>query len=360
MIILLCADISNTNQYIELLSNAYQTAGHQVILGVDNFFHSDFRPDVVHVQWPEALYKWKEMADESVTMTLNNRLSWLAQNKIPIVATFHNTKPHDYDSQFYNSVYEILYGNAQIIVHHGKASIDISKREIPECQFAKHIVCPHGPYHFEFFDSESARKLFGIPQRRFVLLNFGRQRIYKGHDFINHVFSRWPKMAFLFTIGPKSSFLAYRSPMNKLIDVARQKLSSYPSRIFPALLKNKLNLLQTVSHNEIPAIMACSDVLFLGHTSGLNSGLLSLAASYSKPVVFPDIGNFKEQLKGWPWSEPYEVGNADSAIKALDRMWGRMTAHLPAKPSYDNKHWLQNNSWEQHVQNIIDSLSRAG
>ncbi|MDY7029698.1 MAG: hypothetical protein SVR04_15510, partial [Spirochaetota bacterium] len=320
MILLLCADISETNQYIQLLSDAYQKAGHQVILGVDNFFHSDFKPAFVHVQWPEALYKWKEITDESAITPFKSRLAWFTQRRIPIVATFHNTKPHDYDSQAYKSVYEILYGTAQIIVHHGKASIELLKRDVPGCQYAQHIVCPHGPYPFEFFDPATARRLYGIPQQAFVLLNFGRQRAYKGHDFIKHVFKKWQKKAFLFTIGPKSASMAHLSPANKLIGVAHQKLSSCPSGVFPALLKNKLTLLQDISHNEIPAIMAGSDVLFSGHTSGLNSGLLSLAASYSKPVVFPDIGNFKEQLNGWPWSEPYEVGNADSAINALDRI----------------------------------------
>lgn len=356
MIVLLCADISDTNQYVQLLSEAYQKAGHEVILGVDNFFHSEFRPDVVHVQWPEALYKWKNISDKASLDAFNNRISLFMQRKIPIVATLHNIKPHDYYSQFYKSIYKTLYGNAQIIVHHGRASVELLKREVPECQYAKHIVCPHGPYPSTFFDPEKARNLYGIPQRRFVFLNFGRQRVYKGQDFINKVFNKWRNKVFLFTIGPTTSFRVHHSYINGLIVMARQQFSSFASRNFPVISKNRRNLFQAVAHNEIPAIMACSDAMFLGHTSGLNSGLLSLAASYSKPVVFPDIGNFKEQLKGWPWSEHYEVGNVDSAIKAIDRMWEKASSYFPGRPYFDNKLWLHINAWEKHIQNITKSL----
>ena len=358
MIIVLCADISDTNQYIELLSEAYQKGGHRTILGVDNFFHSNFKPDIVHIQWPEALFRWKSIADESAVITFKNRLSWFQRNNVTIVATFHNVKPHDHDSQLYKSVYKILYSNATIIVHHGKVSIDLLKKKIPESKNARHIVCPHGPYPFEHFDRGKARSFFGIPQQRFVLLNFGRQRPYKGNNFINHVFSKWEKDAFLFTVGPKSHSNNYPSQINKFFLAARRILTSYFCRIFPAALNHNLNLLQDISHNEIPLIMACSDVMFLGHTSGINSGLLSLAVSYKKPVVYPDIGNFKEQINGWQWGESYQKGNTASAIKALDRIWARLTTatSLPEKKNFNNKHWIQSNSWERHVQLIIDSI----
>ena len=244
MIVLLCADILDTNQYIHLLTDAYQKMGHQVILGADNLFYCDIKPNFVHFQWPEALYKWRNISNQSAVTRLNDRILWFVKKKIPIVATCHNIQPHDYASPFYDSIYDNIYSNAQIIVHHGKASIDILKEAIPGCRYSNHIICPHGPYPFKLFNPEEARKFYGVPPESFVMLNFGYQRHYKGHNFINKVFNKWRKNTFLFTVGQKFYPNAYRSHMHNLMLGVFRELSPY----FYKIISFKIMCVKTIIH----------------------------------------------------------------------------------------------------------------
>ena len=102
--------------------------------------------------------------------------------------------------------------------------------------------------------------------------------------------------------------------------------------------------------------MSSSDAFFLGHQQGLNSGVLSLAASYGKPVVFPDLGNFREQLEGWPWCESYKAGDIESAVHAVKTMRDRLADYAPGEIRFDNTRWAALNSWDVHVERILEAL----
>lgn len=361
MNILICADINPNNQYIQLLSESYQKKGHQVVLGVDNFFHSNFKPDFIHLHWPEVLFNWRNLpeTDTHEFDRVSDRLRWYFRNHIPIVSTLHNIRPHDNSTQIFKSIYDIIYQMSRIIVHHGKASIDIFRNTFPENRNAVHIICPHGPYPATSSPPEEARKKYGIPINRFVLLNFGQQRHYKGSFFTRRVFAKWrKKKTFLFTIGPKPNSKFHHSRLIPLLPAplrtAISFLFSFPIHRFT----NRLNIVRTVPQDETPKIIATSDILFLGHSAGLTSGLLSLAASYRKPVVYPDIGNFNEQLSGWEWSESYTVGDVDSAINALDNIYEKVSTSCYDDIDFNNEKWLNFHSWDKHVDNIMDAVKK--
>ena len=361
MDILLCERINDANEYTELLAKAYQRFGHRVIFDVQNFLYSDFMPDCVHIQWPEAVYRWRHQLpmNNDTLKLLRQRLSLYSSRKIPIVYTAHNLLPHDNVSDFDKAAYNTILAYAKIIVHHGKASIPLLQNDFPECVNARHVVCPHGPYPYKSEDGYKARALFGLPVSRYIFLNFGRQRPNKGMKFINRAFKKWAEeKALLFTIGP--IILAGRNNgYSGLMNLVMQKF------IDPRLLvlastfsKRSKCVLRPVGTNEIPKIISAADVFFLGHQEGLNSGLLALAASYGKPVVYPDLCNFSEQLSCWPWKEQYKAGDGASAVKALERMMARLNHIPPGQVMFDNKEWLSANSWDKHVQIITTEIQR--
>ncbi len=361
MNILLCEGISKTNQYIKQLATAYQDKGHCVIFDVHNFLFSDFLPDFVHLQWPEAIYRWRYQLREnkSTLKLLNERLSYYSSAKIPIVYTVHNMLPHENVTDFDKAAYSIFLSFSDIIVHHGKASISMLNNAFPECSNAHHVVCPHGHYPCIATDGKLARSMYKLPYYKYIFLNFGRQRLNKGLNFIKIVFKNWSNHnACLFTIGPEGIGKKEKNILFKLVNRLRQEIGLNFFNDNSILSKNMKNILRPVTNEEIPQILAAVDVFFLGHQEGLNSGLLALAASYGKPVVFPDIGNFKEQLINWHWKESYEVGNVNSAIEALKRICKRIDQYPPGNVIFDNKDWLNSNSWNKHVQIIINEVRK--
>jgi len=185
-----------------------------------------------------------------------------------------------------------------------------------------------------------------------VILNFGRQRETKGIAFLQTLIKRYqPDNLVWFTIGP--------------IQVRRRADPSIGSRLMhklrsfgAALTQQKgstnprsISINRNFAHEEIPRILAACDVMFLGHTSGLNSGVLALAGSYSKPVVFPDLGNFREQATGL-LAEPYVAGNIESAIAALDKIRTRVKTESACELGAA---WRKVNAWSIQVREILNA-----
>ena len=359
MIVLLCGKKDSKNQYIELLAKSYQKQGHQVIYDVHNFLYSNFLPDFVHIQWPEAFYRWKNNlpASQDTLQLILERLRLYNNNQIPIVYTVHNTLPHENATMFDSQLYDLISCNADILVHHGQASIEITKTKYPGSAKSTHIICPHGSYPFEPKNWIESREAYKLPKSKYIFANFGRQRKNKGFDFVQRVFKHLNNNdIYLFNIGDKNP--RYRPDNNVLRFIWRYKnrLSLYLNENTYGLFGNTKTIYRQIPNSEIPFIAAASDVFFLGHLNGLNSGILALAASYGKPIVYPTLGNFGEQLSGWPWKYSYKAGDVDSAMVAINKMYEKLKDHMPGDMKNDNSEWLNKNSWEIHVRKIIDAI----
>lgn len=357
--VLLCERPSATeNEYVSMLTEAYREAGYNVFFDPENFLYGDLAPEIVHLQWPEAIYDWRERlprTDETLAM-LEQRLGWFCAAGSKIVSTYHNRLPHDDATDFDSRAYRIVYGNSLVVVHHGAASITTFRNEFPDITTPRHIVCPHGPYAKKHPTLADPRSFYGILSPVTVVLNFGRQRPYKGGSFTRSAVNRAKSRKLcLFTVGspsPKPRFFRLkRAWFNRRARIMR-------FRLFRFLLSTRFAIVwRTVPSDEIADIMQASDVVFLPHANGLNTGLIPLAVTYSKPVVFPDIGNFVEQACGWPFIETYEVGNEVSAAQAIEAMLTRLAG--ASASDFDNSEWLRQNSWSEHVKRVLDNVGNS-
>ncbi|MEX2574481.1 MAG: hypothetical protein WD317_09300 [Balneolaceae bacterium] len=356
MNILLSERINSANQYIELLADAYRKRGHTVTFDVQNVLYSNALPEVLHLQWPEAMYKWRHPLEKNreTLELIESRLNWYGRNGVPIVYTVHNLLPHSHVTDFDRAAYRAVVSAADVFVHHGPASEPLLKERYPDCKEAIHIVTPHGPYDYEEADGAETRKQYGLPQDRRIVLNFGRQRKSKGPEFISGVCRRvagrpaGPKLC-LFTIGP--------SPTDSNVQKVVRRVNRVIQPRFPAVCR-RVDHFRDVDHREIPGIMAASDLLFLGHTKGLNSGLLVLAISYGKPVLYPDLGNFRDQADGWEWARPYKPADPGSAAAEMKTLLEQMDGSRTAGARYPNGEWLARNSWEKGVDAIAEAVER--
>lgn len=349
MTIQIVAHLLQSNQYIDLLALHYKKKGAVIIGSPDNFYSSNFVPDVLHIHWPEAIYRGRFQLPQNTASIkkMETRLSWYKKHKTIIVHTIHNFIPHETDTpEFDKKMYNLFIGMSDILVHHGVSSKELICKHYPVAREKKNIVCPHGPYEYKNISKKEARIKFNIPENKFVILNIGRQRKNKGEEFVNTVFSNLSlQKKHLFTIGhkdiPRKKFLQRR------IDAIQSKIKK-PN-------PHKTIQYRNFANSEIPYILHASDLLLLGNQSGLTSGVLALAATYSKPIVFPDIGNFKEQLQGYSAWASYQKGNVKNAIAAIQ--------HLKNKDEnqdliLDNTEWLQINSWEYHVSAIFETINK--
>jgi hypothetical protein len=343
---ILLTEKPSENGYNQSLINAYTRAGHELVTGADAFFFSESLPDMVHIQWPESLFRWHapgEMDSEQVSRLITERLDWFKENHVTIVNTIHNLAPHDRAGTQDLDVYRQVIRHADILVHHCHKSVELLAKSYPEIVAGKkNIVCPHGDYLIEYRSASKtqARSRYDIAPDRLVILNFGRQRPYKNEKFIASVFkrvkspSKYLVMAGIFDNPDNSRWLRIRNRFRKRFPYRDRK---YIYRHFPS--------------EELPDIITSADIIFLGQRHALNSGLLALAATFRKPVVCPDIGCFREAMENWH-CEFYTAGDIKDAGHALQRMSEKIK-HLD---NPDNSEWLAINSWDNHIKGIIEAL----
>jgi|GEM_PF-1584554 len=349
---ILITDQPGTNTYLTALIKAYKSAGITVICGLHNFFYSNLIPDILHIQWPEKLYSWfpfSSMNEEEQYKAIKERLQWYKDNNANIVHTIHNIKPHvPENSGFEERIFKLIISYSDILVHHCNGSVNTLKTVYTESAGKFNIVCPHGDYLLDYSSiaRDEARRKLGIPQNKFVLLNFGNQLKYKNENFIESVFNKLPlKNKYLLTAGNNRSG-GYSKGLhlyNSIKRTIRMKLT----------YNNRKYHYKVVTPEELPVFINAADIFFLAHSgNNLNSGILPLAATYSKPVIFPNIGCFAEQMEGWIY-ETYRQGNEDGAVNAVKNLYMKLGNF---NNSFDNTTWLSINSWDKHVQRILKAV----
>ncbi len=360
MKILLCLNSGETNSYISNIADAYQTSGHDVVFGVDNFLNSNELPDILHIHWPEAIHGWgsKKFTKNDLNL-LEERFSLYKEKNIPIVYTVHDLKPHESISEFDDDICHLIIKFTNIFVHHGNSSIELLKKKFPSIANLTHIVAPYGLYKNKKVSRVDSRKKYKLPQDRVVICNFGWQKKYKNIKFTLTVFDSWKNSKkFLFIIGEKRYFISKRNIVFKILNLLLKFKDDILSKI-PN--KYKKQIFKLIPEKDIPNVMAASDIIFLGHSSGLNSGLLALAASYGKPVVYPDIGNFREQLDlhgKYDFGFCYEAGNIDSAVEALNSCFEQILTSKDYTDEFlfDNSDWKKGHTWSKHVITILNAV----
>jgi beta-1,4-mannosyltransferase len=333
------------NGYIPSLVKGYQNAQCEVVVGRVNFYLSDYKPDIVHIHWPEYLYDKECVPFDKPDNVIKSRIKWYKEQGARIFLTVHNLLPHDeIKRKTRHSICESVFDYTDIIIHHGQASIRLMKKEYPKIVNKKHIVCPHGHYliHYRAVPKSKARNHLKLPQHAFVILNFGNIRPYKGFELLRNIFKKWTRPDKLLLVAGKFDYR--ESPLSRL----RRKGMELTGRY----VNNEQFHFKRIETQDIGHYFAAADLLLLSHTEGLTSGVLSMAATYGKPVVYPDIGNFREQMEGWI-GESYQCGDVGSALNALDAIVRR----IDEKPDMDNKIWLEKNSWDEHVNRILSAAS---
>ena len=349
---ILMVDCPGENEYIESLLNAYKGLGHEVYCGLHNFFYSNCIPDVLHVHWPESLYRWHKILsvnNENIYELIKERLAWFKGRSTKIVYTVHNLKPHNRNNAIDTGIFNLILQNADILVHHCKKSVDIVCEQYSDVlsNDKKHLICPHGDYllNYKKIDKKVARSRYKIPENKIITINFGTQSPYKNEKFITTVFDLVEnKSKYLIFAGrfdhPKGNI--FNNWYLKLRNKARKCIKYHDRKYIYKLFQLE----------EIPYIMACADIAFLGQKEALNSGFIALAATYSIPVVIPDIGCFKESVDAWSY-KTYKAGDTASAALGLNSMYSEIEgAHVKS-----NTEWLAAHAWHKHAEKILQAIT---
>lgn len=262
--------------------------------------------DVVHIQWPEAIFGWNAVVTESDVELLKSRLFYCKEMGIKVIITIHNELPHCRRANVYSDVYETVYYNADAFIHLGQKSIEILKCAFGNSISDSHFIIPHGNYGC--FNEENVKCMPELSNKsRFRVLCFGAVRKQSEVAVICQVAD------ILSSIGGELVVAG------RIYSGSKRTLNYYRMRIPLHRRQNLLLIKGKVPDESVASLVLSCDALLIPRVDTLNSGNVALGFTFGKVVLGPNIGVIGEELNklGNPTFDPSNYASLKSAVENL-------------------------------------------
>jgi hypothetical protein len=162
-------------------------------------------------------------------------------------------------------------------------------------------------------------------------------------NVVRTVFSNWKN---------KKKFLLVAGKFNIGSEKFKQKIAkTWYKKLHKQSLNHKYDL-KSISNCDVAYYFQAADIVIVSHKTGLTSGVLAMAGTFNKPIVYPELGNFSEQVDGLI-AEKFQPNRPHEALNALQRIEAQITNLNEQR----NESWLKRNSWKIHVDKILTSIA---
>ncbi len=331
------------NPYVRELGKAYHSLGRQVIFGAENLLELTVRPQLIHLHWPEALYRWMNHdTPERQSRQFLDALDEARRRGAKLVWTVHNVAPHEHSaSDMDAATYQGVIDRADLIVHHCPASVTLLESAYRVPRTTRSVVTPHG--HYLSYPSGAARDIvrreLNVPADAFVYLSFGLIRAYKGFDDLLAAFRR---------VRVPNKCLMVAGEYDSAAGALRHRLRlAWTKR----LSRRVRFVLKTVPSAQVQSFVNAADCVVLSHRQGLNSGVAVLGMTFGKPVVGPNLGCIEWVLRAGR-NLVFEAGNRDSLVQCME---DAATLDLPSVEAA-NRAVASSWSWNEMARAVLEEL----
>jgi hypothetical protein len=255
--------------------------------GTSWLYLSDVDFDLIHVQWPEALFDFEEPSWSELRELKRVLDRWRIRGT-SLVSTIHNEYPHGQDTKRFRMLYRLIYDQAVGLIHLGETSKNVVRQRYPEeVADTREVVIPHGNYEYfpNEISKEQARNRIGLSSEQSIILVFGEIRSREEARLLRKGFTHSCK-----TTG--QLLVAGRLPHRPLRDWR------HVSTRFPFWLHPRIQLHETyIPLDEVQIYLKAADVLVIPRIDALNSGNVALGWTFGTVVVGPSEGVIGEMLR---------------------------------------------------------------
>ncbi|WP_158613278.1 glycosyltransferase [Frigoribacterium sp. PhB160] len=259
------------------------------------------RYDVVHVQWPEYIFRGSTGPKAAVKAIIG--LTFLARLRllgVPVVETVHNLRSHEPAGRLERMQVRLLEKLTVVKVY---------LNESPENDMAAGVVVLHGAYPVSDVGLERTSR--GSSK----ILTFGQVRPYKGvEDLITAV---GPLADVELVIAGLPIDLSYARRVRELAHAVGQHVTLR---------------LEHLDDKALEATIRAADLVVLPYKRMYNSGAALLALGSARPVLLPRSGSttaLAEEV-GHEWVTLFDPPIAASDVRvARERVEGLAAAALP-------------------------------
>ncbi|MCC8409598.1 hypothetical protein LJ707_11720 [Mucilaginibacter sp. UR6-1] len=294
------------NPYITELVKGLSTA-LEIKNSVNDFWESDDIFDVVHIQWPEELFKWLPPSAKEVDK-FKYRLEIWKERGAKIVVTRHNELPNKENAFSFKPLYDLSYSIADAVVHLGQYSFE----HLADGRTINRII-PHHIYtsYPNSANRKEARNELGIPEKAKVILCFGKIRTQDEKKFIFNAFSK---------INITNKYLLIPGFFERLSfkNYPLKKISIRLKHILKKMFSNQWLGFKFVPHNKVQIFFNAADAVLIPRLENLTSGVIYLSLAFNKSIVGPESGNITEMLDKFGFPK-FNATDESSVIAALEK-----------------------------------------
>lgn len=327
------------NPFVGQLAAALRSvAGCEVTCSAREFWDNAQNYDVIHLQWPEALFDWHWPSPEQLA-ALEERLQKLKAQGIGIVYTRHNASPHAGNPRVMQG-YRLVEQYADAVVHLGEYSRQSYSQENPPTEQLQEVI-PHHIYEGEYntqFSSAAGRRALGVPEDAFVVLAFGTFRHKQERQLMRKAFCGFGQKH-KFLLAPRYFPYSYHSRWRTGLRGLMARVAYLAVRSVTWFTSWRITSpAELIPDAELPWYLAAADVVFIQRTDILNSGNVTLAFAFGKVVAGPDCGNIGEMLRttGNPTFDPRRPETAAEALNQAASLARK--GHGAANSDYATQH----------------------
>lgn len=335
---------------VDLVSNlalGYAAHGYDVVAGSINFELQSGEFDVVHILWPEELTGWQLPTPERVRDVTTTLMRW--RDHARIVVSANNLYPHRSGRHdLFRQLYVNFYRHADAIHHFSCVSKTLVTQEYREIAGANHVVrvgfnyarlLPSSP-----IDRAEARKSFGLNPTDTVFLSFGALRSWDEVSLLRQAFDK---------ANVRGKKLLLSSQFSEDGPIWKRRWHRWlwkHWRTSDAVIA----LDGRIPEKDLSKLFSAADAVLVVRQHSMSSGIPSLAMTFGRFVISPELGAMQEYLNG-TGNCLYEAGSVDGLAAAMEtasttdrEKIGRANADIAAG-------W----GWDQIVGVCLDALAQS-
>lgn len=278
-ILLLCNRVANNPYLFQLIQSLDAHPGISTVQHDTDWLYADaVRFDVVHIQWPEALWDWKEPSEAELDRVIRILDDWVMHGT-RVAVTVHNELPHGRRTAQFKKLYQAIYDRADLFFHFGQASIDLL-RSWGTFSRARHVIVPHGNYdwHTRGWSLEPPSSM------PFKVVSFGQIRSKEEIDLLHNAAHALARLGGQLLIAGGLPYSSRRVPR-------------YYTTRFPLWRANARIEEGYISNERLVELMAECHAVLVPRLQNLNSGNVYLAFSFGRVAIGPAVGVIGEELE---------------------------------------------------------------
>ena len=286
--------VENDNEYVKrMVEITSRLESVEVIASLAEFWNPSRTYDFIVINWPDYLFDWRVRLSDEDYYKAESQVNFYQSKGTKLINIRHDAYPHTDKSKNAIRLYDLFNVKSAYILHLGEFSVKEYCSVYGKIDNQQHLVIPHvlfKEFNFGLRNTKDLRLKYGYQPNDFIVFVPGNIRSYQEFKSAIALYRRMKirHKKLLFQNMKEAHFAKKGFTIQYLVRLIK--------RFYHQIIKVDY-LTGKKTSEELSELFAIADLVFISRTDNLNSGNITLAAQFNKPIVAIETGNVTEWIK---------------------------------------------------------------